>query len=186
MRLLDFNTCLLHLAYFLGLTTEERAFAVEERLRSGSGSGPVSGTPPPPSPSAAEVMAELRWGPAPTYSSHSGTASDFEARLHALGLSEASLAAWASLAHGLQRMTADYKPQGRTACAVDVFHAAPLRAVAPSREVGLRDHLGRWADFCGSPPAFHEVGGAHYTMLGPGHVEGFAGTLKAVLRARGV
>ncbi|RYO96765.1 hypothetical protein DL763_003041 [Monosporascus cannonballus] len=157
MRQLNWSLCLLHLAYFLGLVTEAHAHAIEDRF---------SGMARP------DAMALIL-----------GVAD--KDRLVALGLNEAGLSSWAEAAYGLQSMAVDYEPQG-VVKSIDVFHAIPLKAAAKSREDWLQNHLAKWKDFCETKPRFHQVGGAHYTMIGPDHVVGFSKTLKEALEARGL
>ncbi|KAF4633294.1 hypothetical protein G7Y89_g4830 [Cudoniella acicularis] len=160
MRQLNWNMCLLHLTYFLGLTTEAYADGVvvgEKGFRAMSRKE-----------SLAQILSVVDSG-----------------RMEELGQSEQALARWADVAYGLQSMAVDYEPEGMVD-AIDVFHAVPLKVAAASREEWVRDHLSRWSDFCRTEPRFHEVGGAHYTMIGPDHVLGFSAKLKAALEARGV
>ncbi|RYP81523.1 hypothetical protein DL769_001931 [Monosporascus sp. CRB-8-3] len=157
MRQLNWNLCLLHLAYFLGLVSQAYAHDIEDRF---SGMARL------------DAMALVL-----------GVAD--KERLVALGLNEAGLASWAEVAFGLQSMAVDYEPQGMVKN-IDVFHAIPLKAAAKSREDWLQNHLAKWKDFCETKPRFHQVGGEHYTMIGPGHVVGFSKTLKEALEARGL
>lgn len=158
MRQLNWNMCLVHLTYFVGLTSQEHMDRAEEE-----GFRDV-----PRRDALARVMATVERG-----------------RLLELGLGEQGLARWADVAFGLQSMAVDYEPGGRVGV-LDVFHAMPLRVAAASREEWLGEHLSKWRDFCDTEPRFHEVGGAHYTMIGPEHVAGFSARLKAALRDRGV
>lgn len=158
MRQLNWNMCLLHLTYFLGLTTE--AYAESDGGESFR------------TMSRCEALARI------LSVANSG-------RMQELGLGEESLARWVDVAYGLQSMAVDYEPEGKVGV-IDVFHAMPLTIAAASREEWVRDHLSRWNDFCTTEPRLHEVGGAHYTMIGPDHVLGFATKLKAALEARGV
>ena len=158
MRQLNWNMCLLHLAFFLGITTEAQTENTDEELF------------------RCESRSEAL--------THILRAAD-QTRFEQLGLSEEGLIRWADVAYGLQSMAVDYEPDGEV-CAIDVFHAAPLKVAARSREEWVRDHLSRWADFSRTSPRFHEVGGAHYTMIGPDHVHQFSEILKAALGARGI
>lgn len=160
MRQLSWNMCLLHLSYFLGLTTES---FVDDKTDSDFPGVTVS---------RSEALAVVL------------RAADGR-RLRELGLNDAALARWADVAFGLQSIAVDYEPGGRVE-AVDVFHAIPLKAAAASREEWVEEHLSRWGDFCRTEAQFHAVGGAHYTMIGPGYVAGFAVKLRAALLARGV
>lgn len=82
-------------------------------------------------------------------------------------------------------MAADYEPSG-TVEVLDVFHARPLKVAAASPEDWVHNHLSHWKHFCRTEPRFHHVGGAHYTMLGADYVAGFASTLQAALKDRGL
>ncbi|KAK3392885.1 hypothetical protein B0H63DRAFT_530420 [Podospora didyma] len=155
MRRLSWNMCLLNLAYFLGLTTEEYAETVDEATYRDY--------------NRERALAEVL------------CVADVD-RLQELGL---GLLRWTDVAYGLQSMAVDYEPTGLVD-SIDIFYAIPLRWAAKSRAEWVSDHLSRWADFSRSPPRFHDVAGAHYTMLGPDHVVGFSQTLKASLRARGI
>lgn len=104
-------------------------------------------------------------------------------RMSELGQDGTGLARWADIAYGLQSMAIDYDPSGSVG-GMDVFDAAPLRAVAQTRGEWLEKHLQRWTEFCRTEPRFHSVEGAHYTMLGPEHVVSFAKTLRLALEAR--
>lgn len=159
MRQLDWNSCLLHLASFVGLVAEE--FLEEKivnvvfcRL---------------PRAEALECVMEAADKP----------------RLKSLGLGPDALARWTDVSFGLQSMATEYDPSGQVEC-IDIFHCIPLKAVAESREEWMRDHLSRWVDFTREPPRFHSVGGAHYTMIGAEHVEEFVRILRGALKARGL
>ncbi|KAK4116022.1 acetyl-CoA synthetase-like protein [Canariomyces notabilis] len=163
MRHLNWNLCLLNLAYFVGLISDERAARIEEL-----------GYDDEANPEHRSQALAIILG-----------AAD-KARLEELGIGEAELARWADVAYGLQHMAVDYEPSGQVD-SIDVFHAVLLRAVAATREAWLRDHLSRWQEFCKTGGVrFREVGGAHYTMIGPDYVAGFAMVLKQALRDRGV
>ena len=69
---------------------------------------------------------------------------------------------------------------------MDVFYAIPLAMVASSKSEWLENHLSKWDGFVREAPKFHEVDGAHYTMIGPDHVFSFQKKLRAVLTARGL
>lgn len=107
------------------------------------------------------------------------------ARWAELSLTADGLANWASLAFGLQKMATSYEPSGLVT-SIDVFYAIPLRALSLMKEEWRKGHLSKWPDFVKSEPRFHDVGGEHYTMIGPDHVHGFQKKLKAALTERGV
>lgn len=175
MRQLNWNMCLLHLAYFLGLTTEDSHEILQREHHE------PPGTPGADGESGGEGFSAL--GRDTALARVLGI-SDSQ-RMSELGLSEYELTRWADVAYGLQSMAIEYEPSGMVD-SIHVFHAEPLKVVAASREEWLRDHLAKWSDFSRSAPTFTQVGGAHYTMLGPEHVSGFAPMLKEALRDRGV
>ncbi|KAI0474678.1 acyl-protein synthetase [Xylaria cf. heliscus] len=156
MRDLNRNLCLLHLTYFLGLIEEADANRMERELRD-AGTGTES-----------MILNAVR-----------------EERMTELGLDREKLVNWGQLAYGLQSMAVDYEPEGNVGV-IDVFHAIPLAEVAKSKEDWLENHLQKWGMFCRTEPRFHGVEGAHYTMIGPDYVVGFAKTLKLALRRRGI
>lgn len=69
---------------------------------------------------------------------------------------------------------------------MDIFYCQPLKVVARTRQEYRETKLNHWADFVRDDVKFHEVGGEHYTMIGPDHVPKFQETLKRVLAARGL
>ncbi|XXH01444.1 hypothetical protein Hte_007804 [Hypoxylon texense] len=162
MRQLGWNMCLLHLTQFLGLTTEDVVEAMEQEQEHRGFRGASR------SSALARVLG----------------AADRD-RTDELGLDGAALARWADVAYGLQSMAVEYEPTG-VVDGIDVFHAIPLKGAAASREEWVGEHLSKWRDFSRTEPRVHAVGGAHYTLIGPEHVVGFATTLKAALAARGI
>lgn len=159
MRQLDYQECLLHLSYFLGLMTEERARQLSVDLKSQNATHEEA---------LASVLAEAD-----------------QARLAELALTPEGLTKWACLAYALQSMAVDYDPSGSIA-GIDIFYCNPLAVAAASKAQWRSEHLSRWEEFSREEPRFHDVGGAHYTMLGPEHVLGFQKTLRRALEARGI
>ena len=157
MRQLNWTECLLNLAYFLDLITESRAQSLSPEM------APLS---------RSEALA------------HIISIAD-EARWAELSLSTEALENWTGLAYGLQSMAQNYEPSGSVA-AMDVFYAIPLAMVASSKGEWLEKHLSKWGEFVRGEPRFHEVDGAHYTMIGPEHVFSFQKKLRGVLAARGL
>ncbi|GAB1317859.1 Thioesterase domain [Madurella fahalii] len=161
MRQLGWNICLLNLSQFLGLITVNQCIEMEaappDRYR---------GLPREDAFVAVLALADNE-------------------RVRELGLSEEALVRWVDVAYGLQSMAVDYEPSGMVA-SIDIFHAEPPKVVAGSREEWVKKNLSRWSEFCHEVPRFHDVGGTHYTMLGPDHVETFAEILREALVARGV
>ncbi|KAF9895404.1 hypothetical protein FE257_000310 [Aspergillus nanangensis] len=144
MRQLEFKECLLHLAYFLDLMTEDRARELGDELTDSSKDAVLD-----------EVVRHSNQG-----------------RMTELTLSKSGLRRWACLAHALQSMAVDYEPSGSVAT-MDVFCCIPLAMVASSKQQWRDEHLSKWKDFTREEPKFHDVGGAHYTMLSPEHVFDF-------------
>lgn len=160
MQQLSWNMCLLHLMQFLGLVNIN--FADDE-----------SSAPSDFPYRKASRREALAWILQAVDAS----------RMRDLGLGARQLARWADVAYGLQSMAIDYEPSGLVS-SIDVFHAEPLKMAAPSREAWVTEQLSRWSDFSRSEPRFHEVSGAHYTMIGPEYVASFSEKLQAALKSR--
>ena len=157
MRQLDWTEVLLNLAYFLDLIKDTYAQAVSPAMHMLD---------------REQVLTHILQITPPH-------------RLEELAMSREALTKWADLAHSMQHMARDYDPSGRVN-SIDVFYAIPLSAVANSKSDWLDNHLSKWSDFCASEPQFHEVDGAHYTMISPEHVVSFQKKFKAVLMSRGL
>ena len=112
-----------------------------------------------------------------------GTASPD--RLAELSLTRPKLERWISLAHAMQNAARNYDPSGSVAH-IDVFYCTPLASVSKDRHQWLTEFLSKWAHFSREEPHFHEVDGAHYTMLDSVNVHSFQKKLKAVLQQRGL
>lgn len=106
-------------------------------------------------------------------------------RIDELSMTKEKLKTWVSLAHSMQEAALEYEPSGSIA-KMDVFHAIPLKLVAKDRDDWVNNKLSKWADFTRSPPKFHKVEGAHYTMMGPEHVFSFQKILQRALTDRGL
>jgi len=106
-------------------------------------------------------------------------------RLEELSLDKGKLQNWSSLASAMQYAAREYDPSGSVA-GIDVFHAIPLASLGQTKQEWLHKQLYRWADFSRSEPRYHDVDGAHYTMLSPEHVHTFQKTLKKAMTSRGV
>ena len=156
MEQLNWTQCLLHLSYFLGLITDQHAESVGKKLQTQSKQEVLS---------YITVRADpMRWA---------------ELSVTVVGLTN-----WANLAFGLQKMATAYEPSGLVK-SIDVFYTIPLRALSLTKEEWRDGHLSKWADFVESEPRFHDVGGEHYTMIGPDHVHGFQKKLKTALADQG-
>ncbi len=157
MKQLDFIEVVLNLSYFLDLLTEEYAHEISHIMHKMS----------------YDAVLEYMMAIAP------------EERLAELSLDKQKLDTWASLAHSMQWAAREYDPSGSVAM-MDVFFAIPLSAVAKNKKEWVDNHLSKWKDFTREPPRFHEVDGAHYTMMGPEHILSFQKNLKKVLTERGI
>lgn len=157
MRELDFIEVVSHLAFFLGLMTEEHSVKVGPMLHQYN------------KQQVLDYIIEL----APPQ------------RLTDLGMDQTKLEKWASVASALQNLAVDYEPTG-CCSSIDVFVAIPLPGVAKNKQDWIDNKLSKWKDFSWSEPRFHDVDGAHYTMMGQEHVESFQKNLKAALDARGI
>lgn len=157
MNQLNWSECLLHLSYFLDIIAEATASELSAPLHSLS---------------KEEALAEVLKIANPT-------------RMVELSLTSEALRNWANLAFALQGIAKGYEPEGSVA-SMDVFYAVPLAAVAQSKKEWVEGPLSKWRDFVREAPRYHEVDGAHYTMISPNHVHSFAKKLKSVLQARGL
>ena len=157
MQQLDWIEVVLNLSYFLDLITEEYAHEISSDMHQRSNE---------------EVLEHIMERAPP-------------ARLNELSLTKQKLATWASLAEALQAAARNYDPSGSVA-SIDIFFAIPLSAVAKNKQDWVANYLSKWQDFARSKPRFHEVDGAHYTMMGPEHILSFQKKLKAVLSERGI
>lgn len=106
-------------------------------------------------------------------------------RLSELSLTRPKLERWISLAHAMQNAAREYDPSGSVA-GLDVFYCIPLATVTKSKQEWLEKYLKPWKDFSRGEPRYHEVDGAHYTMLDAQNVYSFQKRLKAVLSERGL
>lgn len=106
-------------------------------------------------------------------------------RLDELALTKSKFARWASLAHAMQHAAREYEPKG-SILNIDVFYCTPLASVARDRQEWMEGHLSKWTDFSRTRPLYHEVDGAHYTMLDSDNVESFARVLEGALAQRRV
>ena len=157
MRQLDWKNCLINLAYFLDLFSEEHSQTMIDRLGDTSREKALA--------SVCDEAQKVRWVE--------------------LGLTVEKLANWADVAFGLQSMAVDYEPSGSVKT-MDVFCATPLASLGLTKEQWRNERLSGWEQFVEADLKFHDVGGAHYTMLGPDHVQGFQKTLADALDARGI
>ena len=156
MRQLDWTECLLHLAYFLDVISEQYSRDISTELHQCS---------------KQDAVAHIVEVASPT-------------RMAELSLSPEKLANWADLAFGLQNMARDYDPSGQVEV-IDVFYCEPLAIVAQDKDAWRINHLDKWSSFCKSEPRFHEVDSSHYTVISPNHVHTFQRKLRKALRAQG-
>ena len=157
MRQLDWTECLLHLAYFLNVISEQYSHDISARLHLYSKQDAV-----------AHIMEVAT-----------------PARLIEISLTAEKLAGWTDLAFALQSSARDYEPSGEVKV-MDIFYGEPLAAVARDMADWRTNHLDKWRGFCKTEPRFHLVDGSHYTMIGPDHVNSFQKKLRKALQARGI
>ncbi|KAK4041314.1 hypothetical protein C8A01DRAFT_34617 [Parachaetomium inaequale] len=161
MRELLWDECVIHLFYFVGLMDEATAYTHKTQLCEFNKQG-----------RRLDAIRYLR--------QHSDAA-----RWDELGLSEEYYLLWVGLASNMQGLAVDYEPSG-TVKSMDIFVADPLSHVAKDRKDWIETRLSAWKDFVRTEVRFHDVQGAHYTMLNPEYVANFAETLRRVLRERGL
>ncbi|KAL2359526.1 hypothetical protein RJZ56_007627 [Blastomyces dermatitidis] len=161
MRELLWDECVIHLFYFVGLMDEAKAYTHK--------------------PILCEFERENRHLDAIRYlRKHCD-----QNRWDELGLTEEYFLMWVGLAFNTQNMAVNYDPSGNVKC-MDVFVADPLSHVAKNRRDWVETRLAAWKEFVREDVRFHDVQGAHYTMLNPEYVVKFAETLRTVLRERGI
>ena len=157
MRQLDWVEVILNLSYFLDLIGEDYAHEISPEMHKLSHE---------------EVLDFI-------------ISKALPARMTEMALDRQILSNWADLAYRMQAIAQDYDPSGMVT-RMDVFYAIPLAAVAQNKRQWREQHLSKWSNFVATPPKFHEVEGAHYTMISPTHVFTFQKTLRAALHARGL
>ena len=157
MQQLDWTECILHLAFFLSLMTEDEAGELRSEIKTLSREDIVT-----------RIVDRSKPG-----------------RLAELSLTQEALANWADLSYGLQSMASEYEPAGQVV-GMDIFYCNPLVMVASSKEQWLDEHMSKWKDFSETAPRFHEVDGAHYTMLSTDHVQSFQKTFRKAVAKRGI
>lgn len=161
MRELVWHECVHHLFYFVGLMDEETANTHKPALCKFEAEG-----------RRLEGIRYLR--------QHCD-----KDRWDELGLSEEYYLRWVDLASKMQGMAVDYEPTGNVKC-MDVFVANPLSHVAKDKKDWIENKLSYWKDFVREGVNFHDVGGAHYTMLNQEYLDTFKATLRAALESRGI
>jgi hypothetical protein len=161
MRELVWDECIMHLFYFVELMEETEIYKHKETLCAFERQG-----------KRLEAIQYLR-------------PLCHQARWEELGLTEEYYLNWVSIAHNMQGLAVDYEPEGTIKC-MDVFVADPLTHIAKDRKSWIANRLAAWSDFVREDVHFHEVDGAHYTMLNAKYVDisRFAQTLRKVLAAR--
>ncbi|KAL8705815.1 MAG: hypothetical protein Q9201_001102 [Fulgogasparrea decipioides] len=157
MRQLDWTEVILNLAYFLDLISEDYAHEISPDMHKLSNDG----------------VLDFIISKAPPM------------RMEEMALDKKKLTNWADLAYRMQAIAQNYDPSGLVT-RMDVFYAIPLAAVAKSKKQWLDEHLSKWSEFVSEAPRFHEVDGAHYTMISPLHVFSFQKILRAALQERGI
>ena len=157
MRQLDWIEVALNLGCFLDLYSEEYQVEISDEMHKKK---------------PEEVLSFLMEKASPT-------------RLAELSLTRPKMGRWISLAHAMQNAARNYEPSGSVAN-IDIFYCTPLASVSKDRHHWLEEYLSKWKDFSLEEPRFHEVDGAHYTMLDSANVHSFQKKLKAALSDRGL
>lgn len=157
MQMLDWTGGLMHIAHFCGIITEERTEQLTLEFKDVEEPEQV-----------ARLLAEAD-----------------QQRCADLALNQESLLTWVNVSFSLQKIGWDYDPSGSVA-QLDVFYCQPLKVVTRTREEYRNTKLNHWVDFVRNDVKYHEVGGEHYTMIGPDHVPKFQQTLKDAMAARGL
>jgi acyl-CoA synthetase (AMP-forming)/AMP-acid ligase II/thioesterase domain-containing protein len=158
MQQLDWAECVAHLFYFVSLISAEESGRHASVLHTHN--------------SKQAAMAYMH------------SVSD-QTRWAELGLTEDDYIKWADISAGLQGMARDYEPAGTVKC-MDVFVADPLQQVARDRTDWKDNKLSLWKDFVRDDVRFHDVQGAHYTMMSPEYCGNFAQKLRQILQERGM
>jgi acyl-CoA synthetase (AMP-forming)/AMP-acid ligase II/thioesterase domain-containing protein len=98
-------------------------------------------------------------------------------RLTELDLDLPGFAAWVEVAQAMVHLGRDYEPSG-TVDMARVFYCEPLKG---TKEDWLNLQLRAWGDFTRRGGRFIEVGGEHYTLMDPQHVQEFQAVLRREL-----
>lgn len=98
-------------------------------------------------------------------------------RLAELDLDLPGFAAWVEVAQAMVHLGRDYEPSGTVETA-RVFYCEPLKG---TKEDWLNLQLRPWEDFTRRGSRFIEVGGEHYTLMDPQHVQEFQAVLRREL-----
>ncbi|TLS25041.1 hypothetical protein PpBr36_07293 [Pyricularia pennisetigena] len=167
MRELVWDECVMHLFYFVELISEEGIYAHKEAICQRAYSDHPDGK-----------LEAIRY-----IKPHCD-----QTRWKDLGLSEKDYLHWVNIASSMQALAVDYEPSGSVQN-IDLFVADPLNHVAKIRGDWINERLSARKDFVkGGDVRFHNVNGAHYTMLNPRvvNVSSFADKLRRVLAERGM
>jgi thioesterase domain-containing protein len=156
MRELLWDECVIHLFYFVGLVDEAMAYKHK--------------------PTLCAFEREHRRLDAIRYLRQHCD----QARWDELRLTEEYYLLWVDLASNMQSMAVDYDPEGSIKC-MDVFVADPLSHVAKNTRDWVKSRLAAWKDFLRGDVRFHDVQGAHYTILNKEYVAKVSETLRTVL-----
>jgi thioesterase domain-containing protein len=156
----DWYEVAMTISFFLGLITEEFAYAAIPSMRFLSHS---------------QVL-DIVFALAP------------KARLEELGMTKEKLDNWAKLAFELKKIVWNYEPTGMVS-KMDVFYTGPLLGLVKARttEEWFRDFISKWGKFVERGGVeWYEVGGTHRTMISPPNLGRFVRLFKRVLEERGL
>ncbi|MFJ1700808.1 alpha/beta fold hydrolase [Streptomyces sp. NPDC088252] len=98
-------------------------------------------------------------------------------RLAELDLNVERFGAWVHLAQSMVHLGRDYEPSG-TVERARVFYCTPLKG---TKQEWLDGQLRDWDEFTRETNSYIEVGGEHYTLMSPQHVQSFQATLRREL-----
>ncbi|KAI9036326.1 non-ribosomal peptide synthetase [Aspergillus affinis] len=156
LQQVQWSDCLLNLAYFVDVITEDvfRTLLTE--------------------------LAGLSKVDAITRLIHSANAS----RLSNLALDEQKLENWANVTFSLQEIARKYQPKGSVEH-LDIFYCDPLEMVGATKEEWLQ-RLGKWQDFSRKKIKYYGLPGKHHDVFGPRHVRELHKSLEQAMMVRGV
>lgn len=158
----DWYECVLSVAFFLGLCTEEYAYESMERMRK--------------YPQEDVLRHILKIAP--------------EERVRELRMTAQKLDTWANLALGLKVATEEYEVQGKVP-EMDIFWTEPLAAgggagmLAKNKEEWREGFIGKWDGYVGEA-RYHFCEGGHRTLIKPPFLAGFHKKFMKVVRERGL
>ena len=154
---LNWVDVMLHIAFFLGLITEEEMLALTPSLSALAHQDAITHT--------------LKIG--------------CKERIKALAMDAKKLTLMTDIGENFRKGVASYDPLGNVQ-SIDVFVADPPKYAAKDRKDWKENKLGRWRDFSRDEVIFHDCLGVHAKMLDREYIVDFARKMKVALRQRGI